>query len=431
MTSSESSSFAADQAEALDETFLPLDPLACKWCARVTPASRMEKVAYPIRDIVLKARQVQAGGMPMHWFNIGDPNKFDFSPPPHVTKAIIDALADSRFSAYAPSDGDPELREAIAKNEGLEPERVFVTAGLTEGLYFAFQCLLEPGQHILLPGPVYPLYSTISRMFDGESRFYKTDEDWQLDLDDMRKKINPQTRAIVLINPNNPTGAVYPRSAIKSVADLAGEFCLPIIADEIYDQLVFGDPSPPIYRIAGPDIPVIRGNGLSKNFFYPGSRVGYLALHGPRLDKMMPALTRLCNSRLSINWEMQRGALAAFTNPLSHLPANLAKLRVRRDLMVRRLNEIPGIRAAVPQAAFYIFPKVTDGPWASDAEFIYDLMESTGIVGVPGAGFSPPRPGRFFRLVYLAPESEINAAMDKLEAFMKKRLASPASAAAE
>ena len=312
MTESESS-FIEDQAEALDETFLPNDSLACKWCARVTPASRMEKVAYPIRDIVLKARQVQATGTKMHWFNIGDPNKFDFAPPPWITKAIVDALADSRFSAYAPSDGDPDLREAIAKNEGIGAERVFVTSGLTEGLYFAFQCLLEPGQHILLPGPVYPLYSTISRMFDGESMFYKTDENWQPDLDDMRKKITPHTRAIVLINPNNPTGAVYPRSAIKAVADLAGEFCLPIIADEIYDKLVFGEPLPSIHRIAGPDIPVIRGNGISKNFFYPGSRVGYLALHGPRLDKMMPALTRLCNSRLSVNWEMQRGALAAFT----------------------------------------------------------------------------------------------------------------------
>ena len=420
---SSKSSYAVDQAEALDETFLPSDKLAGRSCALLTPAARMDKVAYPIRDIVLKARQVQATGIPMHWFNIGDPNKFDFAPPPWVTKAIVDALGDSRFSAYAPSDGDPDLRETIAKNEGIEPEKVFITSGLTEGLYFAFQCLLEPGQHILLPAPTYPLYSTISRMFDGDNTYYKSDAQWQPDIDDMRKRINSKTRAIVLINPNNPTGAVYPRSTIKAVADLAGEHCLPLIADEIYDKLVFGEPLTPVHKIAGADIPVIRGNGLSKNFFYPGSRVGYLALHGPRLEKIIPDLNRLCNSRLSVNWEMQRGALAAFSQPPSHLPAALVKLRARRDLMAKRLNNIPGIRTTTPQAAFYIFPEVTDGPWANDTEFIYDLMENTGIVGVPGSGFSPEREGRFFRLVYLAHEDEINAAMDKLEAFMKKRLA--------
>lgn len=385
-------------------------------------SERMAHVSYPIRDVVLAARKVQAKGMPMHWFNIGDPNRFDFAPPPWVTEAAKAALDDSQYSGYAPSEGDPELRAAIAKNEGLSPDNVFVTYGLSEGLSFLFDALLDPGDNILLPSPSYPLYSTISRVLGGTDRFYRTDENFQPDIDDLRKKIDKRTRAIAVISPNNPTGAVYSPSTVQSIVNLAGEHGIPVIADEIYDQLTFDGPYTPVYKLAK-DVPVIRGNGMSKNFFYPGARLGYLALHGPGLEPLQGALTRLCNARLSVNWEMQRAAIAAFSRPPTHLPAAIAKLRPRRDLIVRRLNEIEGIRAVRPDAAFYIFPQVTQGPWKNDFEFVYDLLEHTGIVGVPGSGFSTDLPGQFFRLVYLAKEPEINEAMDKLEGFMKKRLA--------
>ncbi|MDE1797852.1 MAG: aminotransferase class I/II-fold pyridoxal phosphate-dependent enzyme [Candidatus Micrarchaeota archaeon] len=390
--------------------------------ADVKLSQRMEHVSYPIRDVVLAARKVQAKGMPMHWFNIGDPNRFDFAPPPWVTEAAKAALDQPQYSGYAPSEGDPDLREAIAKNEGISADSIFVTYGLSEGLSFLFDALLDPGDNILLPSPSYPLYSTISRVLGGQDNYYRTDAQFQPDIDDLRKKINSRTRAITLISPNNPTGAVYSHSTVQSILDLAGEHGLPVIADEIYDQLCFDGPYTPVYKLAT-DVPVIRGNGMSKNFFYPGARVGYLALHGPGLEPLQGALTRLCNARLSVNWEMQRAALAAFTRAPTHLPAALSKLRPRRDLIVRRLNAIEGIRAVQPQAAFYIFPQLTAGPWKTDFEFVYDLLEHTGIVGVPGSGFSTDLPGRFFRLVYLAKEPEINSAMDKLEAFMKKRLA--------
>lgn len=385
-------------------------------------SERSKQVSYPIRDIVQAARRVQATGMKMHWFNIGDPNRFDFSPPPWVTAAIVSALGDSKYSAYAPSEGDPDLRAAIAKTEGLPADNVFITNGLSEGLYFIFQCLLNPGDNVLLPSPSYPMYVTLSRMLGGTDNLYRTDEKWYPDLDDMRKRINARTRAIAVINPNNPTGAVYPNSLRQAIVDLAGEHGLPLIADEIYDLMTFDAPQPPIHTLSK-DVPVIRGCGLSKNYFYPGARVGYLSLHGPGLDGLQNALLRLCNARLSVNWEMQRGALAAFTHPPDHLPLAISKLRTRRDLMVRRLNEMPGIRTTVPQAAFYIFPNIWEGPWKTDTDFINDLLVHTGIVGVPGSGFSPILPGRFFRLVYLAPEDEIAGAMDQLEAFMKTRLA--------
>ncbi len=385
-------------------------------------SERMAHVSYPIRDVVLAARKVEARGVPMHWFNIGDPNRFDFAPPPWVTDAARAALSDSQYTGYAPSEGDPQLRAVIAKNENLPSDSIFITSGLSEGLSFVFQALLDQGDNILLPSPSYPLYSTISRVLGGADNFYQTDAEFQPDIDDLRKKINKRTRAITVISPNNPTGAVYSPSTLKSIINLAGEHNLPVIADEIYDQLCFGHSYTPLHQLAG-DVPVIRGNGLSKNFFYPGARLGYLALHGPGLEQLQSALVRLCNARLSVNWEMQRAAIAAFTHSPDHLPAALARLRPRRDLMVRRLNAIEGIHTPVPQAAFYIFPQIKSGPWKNDFEFVYDLLEHTGIVGVPGSGFSPVLPGQYFRLVYLAKEPEIDEAMDKLEAFMKKRLA--------
>ncbi len=385
-------------------------------------ASRMDHVAYAIRDIVLAARKVEARGVPMHWFNIGDPNRFDFAPPPWVTAGIRAALDDPRLTGYAPSEGDPALREVLARREGLPPERIFVTSGLSEGLSFVFQSLLNPGDHFLLPSPSYPLYNTISRVLGGEDREYATDPHWQPDLDDLRRKVDARTKALVLISPNNPTGAVYSSGTLKAILDLAGEHSIPVVADEIYDQLVFDGSHSPIHTLA-PDVPVIRGNGMSKNYFYPGARVGYLALHGPGLENVQNGLVRLCNARLSVNWEMQKGAVAAFSHPPDHLPDALARLKRRRDVIVRRLNGIPGIRTTTPQAAFYIFPQICAGPWKADTEFVHDLLTNTGIVAVPGSGFSSSLPGRFFRLVYLAKEEEIEAAMDKLEDFMKKRLA--------
>ncbi|VVB57655.1 Aspartate aminotransferase [uncultured archaeon] len=389
----------------------------------VRVADRMAHVSYPIRDIVLQARKIEARGTPMHWFNIGDPNRFDFAPPAWVTQAIHAALDDPQYSGYAPSEGDPQLRAAVAQSEGLSPERIFISNGLSEGLSFTLQALMDPGDDVLLPSPNYPLYASLSRVLGGVENLYQCDENWQPDVEDMRKKITKRTRAIVVISPNNPTGAVYPRKTLQAIVDLAGEHKIPVVADEIYDQLLL-DPSAspgPVHKLAQ-DVPVIRGCGLSKNFFYPGARVGWLALHGPGLDGFAGALQRLCNARLSVNWEMQRGAIAAVQHAPDHLPAALAKLRKRRDLISRRLNEIEGIRTTVPQAAFYIFPQVTDGPWKTDAEFVYDLMEQTGIVGVPGSGFSSQLPGLFLRLVYLSKEDELAAAMDKLEGFMKKRL---------
>lgn len=383
-------------------------------------ADRVESISYEIRDIVARARKVQATGKKIHWFNIGDPNQFGFAPPEWVTSAIIAALHEPKYSAYCPSEGDPELRAAVAKIEGVSPDYVTIHSGLSEGIDFLFQALVNPGENILLPSPSYPLYNTKLRVSGGTDNYYQTDKDFIPIPEDIRGKINAKTKALVIINPNNPTGAVYPRSVLQEIVDIAGEFGVPIIADEIYDRMVFDGGGMTNLRSLTKELPLISGNGISKNFIYPGSRVGYLALHGEGMDPLRDALVKLCNQRLSVNWEMQRGALAAFTMPTSHLEKTRSLLRARRDIIYKGLNGIPGITCAKPMASFYSFPKVETDKFKDDRQFVYSLLEETGVLVVPGASFSPVLPGKFFRLVFLAPPEELQEAMGKIESFMKK-----------
>jgi len=385
-------------------------------------SKRVASISYEIRDIVTFARKVEATNKKIHWFNIGDPNQFGFKPPQHVTDAIIEALRQPRYSAYCPSEGDPELRQAVAKIEGVSAENITIHSGLSEGIDFLFQALIDPGDNILLPSPSYPLYNTKLMVSGGTNNYYITDDDFLPSPEEMRTHINEKTKALVVINPNNPTGATYSRPLLKKIADLAAEYRLPIIADEIYDKVTLDEDNAVNMRdVVSPDQQLISGNGISKNFIYPGARVGYLALHGPEMDGLRGALGKLCNQRLSVNWEMQRGALAALTMPPTHLENFKSELRKRRDIVYKELNEIPGIRCAKPKAAFYSFPKIETDKFANDRAFVYAMLEETGVLVVPGMGFSPVLNGKYFRLVFLAPPEELHEAIGKIAKFVEKR----------
>ena len=195
----------------------------------VEPSSKSDLVSYPIRDIVQEAKKIEKSGTQMLYLNIGDPAPFGFRPPSHILEAASAAIKEN-YSGYAPSAGDPELRQTIAKYEHVSEEDVFVTAGLSEGIDLLYQALLDPGRNILLPSPSYPLYITKERIGYGTMDFYDCDENFEPDLDNMRKSINKYTKAILVINPNNPTGAVYSRKTLQGILDLAGEYKLPIIA---------------------------------------------------------------------------------------------------------------------------------------------------------------------------------------------------------
>ncbi len=385
----------------------------------VEPSKRSDLVSYPIRDIVQEAKILEKQGKDMIYLNIGDPGPFDFRPPQHIIDAISEALK-KNYSGYAPSEGDPELRKTAAEYEGCKEEDVFIVNGLSEGIDFLFQALVDPGRNVILPSPTYPLYLTKQRISFGSELFYECDENWEPDLESMRKRINKYTKAIVVINPNNPTGAVYSRKNLQGIVDIAGEFALPIISDDAYEMLAFGGDFTNL-RELHKDVLLVSGNSLSKNYIYPGARVGYLAFHGEGWEKIKDVIQRLCNQRLSVNWEMQRGAIAAIKGPKDHIKIFNHELKKRCDLLAKGINSIPGLKLVVPKGAFYAFVEITNGKgkWKNDWDFVRALLRQTGVVVVPGSGFSTALSNHHFRIVFLPSLEKLNEAIQRIERFMK------------
>lgn len=386
------------------------------------PSKSSALIRYAIRDVVLEAKKEEKKGKKIIYLNIGDPCAYDFDPPKEITGAIKQAL-DGKYKGYCPSAGDQELREIIAKNEGCAAESVFVTSGLSEGIDFAMKILLDPNESILLPNPTYPLYITKADTLPAKALLYECDEKWHPDPEDIRKKVQKDTKAIAVINPNNPTGAVYPRKVLEEIANIAAENGLAIIADECYDHIIFeeGVQMHKLKDIAK-DCLVFSGNSLSKNFLYPGSRVGYVAIHRDGEGLITDAFNRICNQRLSVNWEFQRGAIAAYRLGFDFLKPSLAKLRRRRDIIKKRIEEIPGLSMASPPAALYAFIQV-EGYKGTDWDFVYDFLRTEGVLTVPGSAFyKDPKKRLFFRSTLLPDEKTLDEAMLKLEKFMKARV---------
>ncbi len=380
-------------------------------------AKRIKHLHYAIRDIVSEAKKIEAQGRKVKYLNIGDPCKYGFKPPQHVVNAIIEAFRQGKWHGYAPSEGDPELRETIALNEKTGKDDIFITSGLSEGIDFLFQALLNPGDNFLLPSPGYPLYNTKNNVYGGIENFYNCNDNYEPDIEDIRKKINGKTKAIIVINPNNPTGKVYSYKTLKSIADLAGEYNLPVIADEIYDRLVFDGEFHSMTKFAG-DVNVIRGSGLSKVFIFPGSRLGYLAFHGQSMDKLKTAMQKLANARLSTNWEIQRGAITAYTVPYDIKPV-LEKFKQQMNVAYKIIEQTENLETVKPQGAFYMFIKV-NGPWHNDTEFVLALLKDKGILTVPGTGFSPVLNDKYFRIVFLPTVPELTSAMNDIKAFINE-----------
>lgn len=383
-------------------------------------SKRSALVSYPIRDIVLEAKAIERTGVKMSYLNIGDPAPFGFRPPEHILNAVREALKIPKYSGYAPSEGDPDLRRTIAKAEHADPSNVFVMSGLSEGIDFLYQALVDAGDTILLPSPTYPLYLTKERIGFGSETFYKCDDtSWEPNLESMRKAITKKTKAISIISPNNPTGAVYSRKIMEGIVDLAGEFNLPIIADDAYELILFGKEHVNM-RDIHKDVPLISGSSISKNYIYPGARVGWLTFHGEGMEKLKDAIQRLCNQRLSVNWEMQRGAIAAIEGPIDHVHSFNETLKKRRDLLVKRISEIEGLSLTPPDGAFYAFIKIEDMKGHKDDwSFVRGLLKE-GVVVVPGSGFTTILPPTYFRIVLLPTEQELNNALDKIANYMKK-----------
>jgi alanine-synthesizing transaminase len=389
---------------------------------------RVQNLEYAIRDVVGHAKQLEKKGKDVIYFNIGDPLQFDFETPEHIKEALIQAVRDD-FNAYSPSEGLPELRDAVCEKEkkvagiDLLPENVIISNGVSEAIQMVLGALVDNGDEILVPGPAYPPYISYTEFFGGKAVQYRTSEEngWQPDLDDLRSKLNGSTRALVIINPNNPCGALYDRKTVKAMVDLAGEYDIPIISDEIYDQIAYVEPVSTTN--VAKDVSVIGLNGFSKVYLMTGWRLGYAYFTGQdeeMLEELREHVTKEARIRLSANTPVQKAAVEALRGPQDHIPQMVEKLRERRDYSHKRLNEIKGISCAEPRGAFYFFPKV-DGigsKWVNDMAFVRDLLEHTGIVFVHGSGFGSTYGSRHFRGVFLPPIETLEKTFDRLDGFM-------------
>jgi len=385
-------------------------------------SNRISNVEYAIRDITLHARQYEKAGKKIIYLNIGDPVKYDFPTPDHIKRALIDAVS-SDFNYYADSEGILELREAIVNKESqkglsVNVEDVLVTNGISEGLDMVAASIVEPNSEILMPGPYYPPYASYVKFYGGKPIEFKLTEDGAPDLDDIKSKITPKARGLCIINPNNPTGEVFNSKNLKQLIDVAAEHDMYIICDEIYDKLVFDREFTGIGKVAK-DAPVILLNGFSKVYLMTGWRCGYICMNSDcqELENIRNNIPKLARVRIATNLPVQKAAVAALQGPQEYIAETVTKLKKRRDLVVKRLNEIDGISCKLPNGAFYTFPKILHNRWKDDKDFVLNLLNKTGILTVHGSGFGELGRGHF-RIVYLPKEQVLEEAMDKLTDFV-------------
>ena len=382
-------------------------------------------VEYAIRDIVLAARKVEQSGMNVDYLNIGDPVQFGFQPPDNVKQALINSINNGE-NYYSTSEGLLELREEIAKKENLKglsitADDILITNGVSEGLDMVISSIVEEGDEVLLPGPYYPPYASYVRLHGGIPVEFSVDlNNSTPDIDDIKSKITSKTVAICLISPNNPTGVVFNENALKELVDIANEHNLYIICDEIYDQIIFDDKFVGIGKVAG-DSPIIILNGFSKVHLMSGWRIGYIAFNqSPQLESLREHLPKLARVRIATSLPVQHAALESLRGPQNYINDFVSEMKKHRDLVVKRLNEMPGLSCPNPKGAFYAFPKIEDNRFGTDKEFVTKLLESKGVLTVHGSGFGELYGSGHFRLVYLPSLEILDSAMNKIEEFVSQ-----------
>ena len=396
----------------------------------ISATKRALNIEYAIRDVVVPATELEAQGHTIIKLNIGDPIAYPGLPTPsHMVEAFSQALADGR-NGYSPSYGLPELREAIANDERSKgwpasADDVYVCHGVTEALQVLFQATLEKGNQVLAPGPHYPPYMAYPQMYGAETIEYRLDssDGWSLDFDDIEAKMNEEVRLFVLINPNNPTGAVVGQDDIDKLLEILQRWpkCI-LVADEIYDGLDFSDNQVSAASRTN-STPVVVLNGVSKVYYAPGWRIGYMAIHDPTsvLGSVRDGIERILRSRLCASTPAQLGFLAGLQQDRSWMKQYSDTVKERRDVCLSRIAEIEGLEVEAPEGAFYMFVRLTDERWKNnDKQFVLQLLHEEHVLLVHGSGFSKEKGKGHVRLVFLPDVATLNTAFDRIDAFLQR-----------
>ncbi|HIX77011.1 MAG TPA: aminotransferase class I/II-fold pyridoxal phosphate-dependent enzyme [Candidatus Fusicatenibacter merdavium] len=393
-------------------------------------SSKLDNVLYDVRGpVVEEAGRMEAQGRRVLKLNIGNPAPFGFSAPQEVIEDMMTNVKDSQ--GYSDSRGIFAARKAImqycqTKNiPNVTMDNIYTGNGVSELINLAMQALLDDGDEILIPAPDYPLWTACATLAGGKAVHYICDEesDWYPDLQDMERKITDRTKAIVIINPNNPTGALYPEDVLKGIVRLAREHELMIFSDEIYDRLVMDGLKHTSIASLAPDVFCVTFSGLSKSHMIAGFRIGWMVLSGAKekAEGYIEGLNMLSNMRLCSNVPAQsivQTALGGYQSVNEYIVPG-GRIYEQRNYIYEALNEIPGITVKKPKAAFYIFPKLDTAKFNihDDAQFALDFLREKQVLVVQGSGFNWFEPDHF-RIVYLPDLRTLETAVKKLGDFL-------------
>ncbi|MGS2587286.1 pyridoxal phosphate-dependent aminotransferase [Streptomyces hebeiensis] len=393
-------------------------------------SSKLSEVCYEIRGPVIEqADALEEAGHSVLRLNTGNPALFGFEAPEEIVQDMIRMLPQAH--GYSDSRGILSARRAVAQRyqtlglPDVTVDDVFLGNGVSELVSMAVQALLEDGDEVLIPAPDFPLWTAVTTLAGGRPVHYLCDEaaEWYPDLADMASKITDRTKAVVIINPNNPTGAVYPREIVEGILDLARRHQLMVFADEIYDQIVYDDAVHHSAAALAPDLVVLTFSGLSKTYRVAGFRSGWLVVTGPtqHARSYLEGLTMLASMRLCPNAPAQYAIQAALggRQSIRELTAPGGRLYEQRNRAWEKLNEIPGVSCVKPKGALYAFPRIDPAVHRihDDERFVLDLLLREKIQVVQGTGFNWPRPDHF-RILTLPYADDLDAAISRIGRFL-------------
>jgi alanine-synthesizing transaminase len=393
-------------------------------------SNKLRDVCYEIRGpVVEQANLLEEAGHSVLRLNTGNPALFDFEAPEEIVQDMIRMLP--KAHGYTDSRGVLPARRAVAQRyqaRGLEVDvdDVFLGNGVSELISMAVQALVEDGDEVLVPAPDYPLWTAVATLAGGRAVHYRCDEqaDWFPDLDDVEAKISDRTKALVIINPNNPTGAVYSKEVLEGLLDLARRHGLMVMADEIYDQVLYDDAVHHDIASLAPDLVVLTFSGLSKTHRVAGFRSGWLVVTGPRQHARdyLEGLAMLASMRLCANTPAQYAIQAALggRQTIQELTAPGGRLHEQRNCAYEKLNAIPGVSCVRPRGALYAFPRLDPDvyPIKDDEQFVLDLLREEKIQVVQGTGFNWPTPDHF-RILTLPHAATLDDAITRIGTFLE------------